>query len=425
MKLLEGHISIDQIVNKPLPSYDDYEATLTPMMHDVRTNGDRALKEYTARFDGAELQSLLVTPQEIAAAKARVSTVYMQTIRNAKDNIEFFHRAQVREGYELRKDGIILGQKITPIDRVGVYAPGGTASYPSSVLMSVIPAKIAGVREVVLATPPAADGTIADEILAVADLLGIERIVKCGGAQAIFALAFGTQSVPKVDKIVGPGNIYVTLAKKMVYGTVGIDMLAGPSEIVVLADDTAAPAYVASDLLAQAEHDALASVMLITPSRALAASVLTEITAQIEHLERRAIAQQALDHNGKIIVTHDMTEAIQLCNTIAPEHLHIYTEDAFAVLDHITAAGSIFLGPYTPVPLGDYYCGTNHIIPIGGNAAFASPVSVDDFVKKSQYAYYTKEALHAAADDVIRFATSEGLHAHAQAIAIRLDDEKE
>jgi histidinol dehydrogenase len=344
-------------------------------------------------------------------------------LRQAKENITFFHEKQLRDGFRLEKaDGIVLGQKYTPIEKVGIYVPGGTAAYPSTVLMNAIPAKIAGVSKIIMTTPADKTGKIRDEILAAAKLCGVDAIYKCGGAQAIAALAYGTESIPAVHKIVGPGNIFVALAKRAVFGKVAIDMIAGPSEILVLADKTADPRCVAADLLSQAEHDKLATAVLVTDSRELALRVRDELEKQIPLLLRSEIARTSIDNNGKIILVESMERAIEISNEIAPEHLEVYTEEPFKYLDSIRNAGSIFLGGYTPEPMGDYFAGPNHTLPTGGSAKFSSPLSVDDFRKKSSYLYYTPDALRHAKDRVTDFAMREGLQAHAKSIEIRFEE---
>ena len=391
----------------------------------MRARGDEALRDYAKKFDHAELGDLLVSQAEIEEAFAAVGEDFIQTLRMAAANIRHFHEHQVHKDFVVTDTpGVLLGQKYTPIERAGVYVPGGTAAYTSTVLMDVIPAKVAGVKEIVMTTPAGPDGKVNPNILAAAAVAGIDRIVKTGGAQAVAALAYGTESVPAVDKIVGPGNIYVATAKRKVFGKVGIDMIAGPSEILVLADDGANPAWVAADLLSQAEHDKLATPVLVTDSEALAEAVQAELERQIPLLPRAAIARESVDTNGKIVVTDDLAKAIEAANLIAPEHLEICTEDPFAVLGSIKNAGSIFLGRNVPEALGDYFAGPNHTLPTSGTARFSSPLGVDDFVKKSSFIYYTKDALGAVQGRIADFAEREGLHAHAKSVTIRFEDEK-
>ena len=405
------------------------EVDVTGAVKDIIANvvrqGDKALLEYCARFDGAQLDNLAVTAEEMDAAMAAVSPELIRILEKAAANIRRFHQAQVRQGFELKEaDGTMVGQKIIPMDRVGIYVPGGTAAYPSTVLMDSIPAKIAGCGEIVMVTPPGKTGKINPAILAAAKIAGIDRIFKVGGAQAVAALAYGTESIPKVDKIVGPGNAYVAEAKRQVFGQVAIDMIAGPSEILVVADSSANPAYVAADLLSQAEHDKLASAVLVTDSMELAKAVQQQIELQLQTLERENIARASIDNNGKIIVADDLDAVIDIANTIAPEHLELCVEDPFAYLPKIRHAGSVFMGKYCPEALGDYLAGPNHTLPTSGTARFSSPLSVDDFVKKTQYIYYTPEALKAVARDVEYFAKTEGLTAHARSAVIRLEEEK-
>ena len=413
----------EEILNRDIRAEHDVEATVDAIIADVRARGDAALKEYALRFDHAELQSVLVTQQEIDEAFAAAEPRFVQTLRQAAANIRAFHKQQVHKNFVMTEQpGVVLGQKYTPIERVGVYVPGGTAAYPSTVLMDVIPAKVAGVKEIIMTTPAGPDGKIAPAILAAASIAGIDRIVKSGGAQAVAALAYGTESVPAVDKIVGPGNIYVATAKRKVFGKVGIDMIAGPSEILVLADGASNPAWVAADLLSQAEHDKLASPVLVTDSRALAEAVRDELERQIPQLPRAAIARESVDTNGKIIITDDLHKAVQAANLIAPEHLELCVEDPFALLHEVQNAGSIFLGRHAPEALGDYFAGPNHTLPTSGTARFSSPLGVDDFVKKSSFIYYTREALGKVQADVADFAEHEGLHAHAKSVTIRFEE---
>ncbi len=395
---------------------------------DIKKEGDAALLRYTERFDGAALTAagLRVTEEELQAAYGRVEESFVTAIRAAAANIRAFHARQKRNSWmDLQPDGTILGQIIRPLKRVGVYVPGGKAAYPSSVLMNVIPAQIAGVPEIVMVTPPSTGGTegIDPYILVAAAEAGVNEIYRVGGAQAIAALAFGTASIAPVDKICGPGNIYVALAKREVYGAVDIDSIAGPSEIVVLADDTAEAAYVAADLLSQAEHDEMASAILVTPSQRLAEAVAAEVERQLRELPREAIARASVDNYGAIIVVESLAEGISVVNRLAPEHLEIVTEDPMGLLGSIENAGAIFLGPYSSEPVGDYFAGPNHIIPTNGTARFSSPVDVDDFIKKSSLIYYSKEALLQDGATIIELARREGLEGHARAIEIRLQNE--
>ncbi len=392
------------------------------IVKNVREKGDAALLEYTARFDKAVFAAgdMRVTAQEIAHAYEKADQEWIDAMREAKRRITAFHEKQKQKTWLEFEDGIHMGQMVRPLQSVGVYVPGGTAAYPSSVLMNVIPAKVAGVKKIVMVTPPGPDGAVSYPLtLVAADIAGVDEIYKAGGAQAIAALAFGTKTVPRVDKIVGPGNIYVANAKREVYGHVGIDMVAGPSEILVIADGSANPSFVAADMLSQAEHDALSAAVLVTPCRALAQAVAAELSKQVAELDRREIAMASLNRYGTIVVTEDLKEAAQIANEVAPEHLELCVCDPYSLLPDIHNAGAIFLGHYAPEPLGDYFAGPNHVLPTSGTARFFSPLSVDDFVKKSSLIYYEKEALRSAAEDIILLARKEGLHAHARAVAIR------
>ena len=412
----------DQILNRDLRAEQDVEEVVDAIIADVRARGDAALRDYALRFDGARLEELEVSAQEMDQALADADPYFLDTLRMAAANIEAFHRRQLRDSFVMtEQDGVILGQKYTPVERAGVYVPGGTAAYPSTVLMDVIPARVAGVPEIVMTTPAGRDGRVDPAILAAASVAGVTRIFKAGGAQAVAALAYGTESVPAVDKIVGPGNIYVATAKRKVYGKVGIDMIAGPSEILVLADGGCSPAWVAADLLSQAEHDRLASPVLVTDSEALALAVQAEVEAQLDALPRRDIARASVETGGKIILCGSLDQAVDVCNIIAPEHLELCVEDPFALLGRIKNAGSIFLGRNVPEALGDYFAGPNHTLPTSGTARFSSPLSVDDFVKKMQYTYYTKPALEKAQFSVSTFAKKEGLTGHARSVDIRFD----
>ena len=419
------NIEAREILNREIQSYTEYEGTVREIVGDVLARGDAAVLDYSRRFDCPTLEALEVDTAEIEAAWRSVDADFLAVLREAKENIEFFHRHQLHDGFRLEKeDGIVLGQKYTPIRRVGVYVPGGTAAYPSTVLMNTVPAKIAGVSEVIMVTPAGRDGKVKPEILAAAKLCGVDRVFRCGGAQAVAALAYGTESIPAVDKIVGPGNIFVALAKKLVFGKVSIDMIAGPSEILVIADETADPVCVAADLLSQAEHDKLAAAVLVTPSRTLAEAVSAELERQIPLLPRAEIARAAIDTAGKIILTRDIDEALDMANAIAPEHLEVAVDDPFALLPRIENAGSVFLGKNSPEPVGDYFAGTNHTLPTGGSAKFSSPLSVDDFVKKTSYLYYSREALSKAKNKIADFAHREGLDAHARSVLVRFEEEK-
>ena len=403
----------------------DVEGVVSEIIATVVKKGDEALYEYAKRFDKAELTSLEVSEEEIEEAFGSVEPEFLDILREAAENIRHFHEKQVRNSFIINdKKGIVMGQKVTPIEKVGLYVPGGTAAYPSTVLMDSSPAKIAGCEQIVMVTPPTKDGKVNPVILAAAKIAGVDRIFKMGGAQAVAALAYGTETVPKVDKIVGPGNAYVAEAKKQVFGRVSIDMIAGPSEILVVADATAEAKHVAADLLSQAEHDKLASAVLVTDSMDLAKMVQEQIEVQLKTLEREEIARASIDNNGKIIVAEDLEAVIDIANTIAPEHLELCVEDPFAYLPKIRHAGSVFMGKYCPEALGDYLAGPNHTLPTSGTARFSSPLSVDDFVKKTQYIYYTPDALKAGARDVDYFAKTEGLTAHARSAMIRLEEEK-
>lgn len=419
-----GEVPNSEIFARSVPKID-VAGTVAEIIKNVRENGDKALFEYCEKFDKAQLSSLAVTKEEIDEALSLVEPEFLEILEKAAKNIRKFHSRQVRNSFIINdEDGIVIGQKIIPVDRAGLYVPGGTATYPSTVLMDAIPAKIAGCREVVMVTPPTKDGKVNPVILAAAYVAGIDRIFKVGGAQAIAALAYGTQSIPKVDKIVGPGNAFVAEAKKQVFGVVSIDMIAGPSEILIVADGKSNPAYVAADLLSQAEHDKMASAVLVTDSAELARNVSTELEKQIPLLERREIARESVDVNGKIIVSDTLDVAIEIANEIAPEHLELCVDNPFDKLDSIRHAGSIFMGRNCPEALGDYFAGPNHTLPTSGTAKFSSPLSVDDFIKKTQYTYYTKDALKKVAFDVAAFAKKEGLTAHAKSAVIRVEDEQ-
>ena len=393
---------------------------VTAIVSDVADRGDEALFDYCERFDKVKLDCLEVSPEEIDRAMEEVSQELLSAMELAAKNIREFHRHQLREGFTLRReDGVCMGQKVTPIEKVGLYIPGGTAAYPSTVLMLAIPAKLAGCSEIVITTPPSKNGSVAAPILAAAKLAGVTRIFKVGGAQAVAALAYGTNTVPKVDKIVGPGNAYVAEAKRQVFGLVNIDMIAGPSEILVVADATCDPSHVAADLLSQAEHDKMASAVLVTDSKALAEAVSEEVERQLQLLPRQEIARASIENNGRIIVTEDLYLAIDAANELAPEHLEICVDDPMPYLDRIQNAGSVFLGKYCPESLGDYLAGPNHTLPTSGTARFSSPLSVDDFVKKTQFTYFTPDALKKVTGDIGVFARAEGLEAHARSAESR------
>lgn len=418
-------VPTSEILTRAILAEENVDAAVDAVLSAVQTEGDTALRRFEKQFDGAELDDLFVTQAELDAAESQVSPELLETLRQAADNIRAFHARQTHSDFILTdKPGVVMGQRYTPIESVGVCVPGTPVAFPSTVLMDVIPAKIAGVREIIMATPPALDGTIAPAALAAAKIAGVTKILKCGGAQAVAAMAYGTQSVPKVDKIVGPGGAYVAAAKRKVFGLVSIDMIAGPSEILVLADGKSNPKWVAADMLSQAEHDKLASAVLVTDSRTLAEAVRDELEIQLESLPRKDVARASIDNNGKIIVTDSLEKAAEAANRIAPEHLELCVDEPFALLPRIRNAGSIFLGRNAPEALGDYFAGPNHTLPTSGTARFSSPLSVDDFVKKSSFLYYTQEALQAVSSQVQSFARQEGLEAHARAIAVR-DGERE
>ena len=419
-----GEVANEDIFARVTPTVN-VEEIVTGIIQNVRTQGDAALFEYTKKFDKAELSSLLVTEEEIKEALACVEERFINILKKAAANIRKFHERQVRNSFIINdEDGIVIGQKVIPVDRAGLYVPGGTAAYPSTVLMDSIPAKIAGCKEVVIVTPPNAEGKINPVILAAAHIAGVDKIFKVGGAQAIAALAYGTETIPKVDKIVGPGNAFVAEAKKQVFGQVSIDMIAGPSEILIVADGKTNPRHVAADLLSQAEHDKLASAVLVTDSKELAEAVQAELEVQIPKLARAEIARASIDNNGRIIVADNLDKVIEIANELAPEHLELCVEQPFDYLDKIRHAGSIFMGRYCPEALGDYFAGPNHTLPTSGTAKFSSPLSVDDFVKKTQYTYYTREALECVAQDVAYFAETEGLTAHAKSAVIRMEEDE-
>lgn len=418
-----GEESNSEIFARAVPQVD-VAAVVSEIIENVKNQGDKALFEYNKKFDGAELCSLTVSAQEMAEALAQTDAGFMDVLKRAAENIRKFHARQVRNSFIINdENGVIIGQKVIPVDTAGLYVPGGTAAYPSTVLMDAIPAKLAGCKEVVIVTPPGKDGKINPVILAAAHVAGVDRIFKVGGAQAIAALAYGTETLPKADKIVGPGNAFVAEAKKQVFGQVSIDMIAGPSEILIVADKNSDARYVAADLLSQAEHDTMASAVLVTDSYDLALAVQSELEKQIPLLKRAEIARTSIENNGKIIVAEDIRAAIEIANEIAPEHLELCVDAPFDWLDEIRHAGSVFMGRNCPEALGDYFAGPNHTLPTGGTAKFSSPLSVDDFVKKTQYTYYTKDAFRRVAKDVAYFAAQEGLTAHARSALIRTEED--
>ena len=420
IKILKyGEIDNSEIFNRGTAA-TDVSDIVSAIIADVRANGDKALYEYSKKFDKADLTSLEVTEEEIQAAFEAAGEKFVSILEKAAENIRAFHEKQVRTGFVINeKDGIVLGQKILPLETVGLYVPGGTASYPSSVLMNGIPAKIAGVKNIIMVTPPGRDGSVRAEILAAAKIAGVDRIFKVGGAQAVAALAYGTESIPKADKIMGPGNAFVAEAKKQVYGVCGIDMIAGPSEILIVADGKTDPRYAAADLLSQAEHDKMASAVLVTDDMDFAERTAEEVERQLALLPREEIARASIDNNGKIIVAENLETAVDIANEIAPEHLEICTDAPFDLLNRIKNAGSVFMGRSCPEALGDYFAGPNHTLPTGGTARFSSPLSVDDFVKKYSFTYYTSDALEAVADDIAYFAEKEGLSAHGRSVTVR------
>ncbi len=422
IKIMEyGAVKDDEIFARGTAERD-VSGIVKEIIDDVVARGDAALLELTEKFDKVKLSSLEVSAEEIEEAFELMDDDFVRIIKTAAENIEAFHKRQVRNSFVIaEKDGVVCGQKVIPIEKVGLYVPGGTAAYPSTVLMDSVPAKIAGCKQIVMVTPPSKDGKVAPAILAAAKIAGVDKIYKVGGAQAIAALANGTESVPKVDKIVGPGNAFVAEAKKQVFGKVSIDMIAGPSEILVVADGKSNPKFVAADLLSQAEHDRMASAVLVTESKELAYAVAEEVELQLKALPREEIARESIDNNGKIIIVENIDKAIDIANAIAPEHLELVLDNPFDVLDKVKHAGSIFMGRYCPEALGDYYSGANHTLPTSGTARFSSPLSVDDFVKKTQFTYYTKDALEKVANDVARFANEEGLQAHAKSATVRFE----
>lgn len=411
----------DMLKSRTQSVSDDITGKVRGVIDAVRKNGDAALYRYSAIFDGVTLDHLELSAAERAEAVSKVPAALYETMKKAAENIRAYHQHQLADGYEFTDGGKTLGRVVRPLGRVGVYVPGGTAAYPSTVLMNCIPAKVAGVSEIILVTPPKADG-INPAIAAAAEIAGVDRIFTVGGAQAVAALAYGTATVPQVDKIVGPGNMFVAEAKRQVYGTVAIDMIAGPSEVLVIADASANSKYIAADLLSQLEHDRAASAVLITTEEGLAEAVGNELVRQVSRLPRKDIAGASLADYSAAVIVHNMTEAVEIANRVAPEHLEIVTEDPYVLLPQIENAGSVFLGEYAPEPMGDYFAGANHVLPTNGTARFSSPLSVDDFVKKMSYLSYTKEAFFRDADDVIRFAETEGLSAHANSVRVRRNE---
>lgn len=422
IKIYEGGLKAEDIFDRT-EEKNTVGEIVADIIADVRKNGDAALKAYSEKFDGAKLDSLEVSAEEIDAAFAALEPEFVAIIEEAAENIREFHRHQVRTGFAITpRDGVVLGQRVIPLERVGLYVPGGTASYPSSVLMNCIPAKLAGCDEIVMVTPPSKDGSIKPAILVAAKIAGVDRIFKVGGAQAVAALAYSTETIPQVDKIVGPGNVFVAEAKRQVFGIVAIDMIAGPSEILVIADGTCNPKFVAADMLSQAEHDKNASAVLVTDSIDLAKAVSAELEVQIPQLSRAEIARVSVDNNGKIIVVDDLNKAIEMSNAIAPEHLEVCVDRPFDLLPLIRNAGSVFLGKNCPEALGDYFAGPNHTLPTSGTARFSSPLSVDDFVKKSSFMSYSQQALEAVYEKIDAFAQKEGLQAHGKSVTVRFED---
>ncbi|OEF99564.1 histidinol dehydrogenase [Vulcanibacillus modesticaldus] len=415
---------INKIMSRNQIEFEEINRIVEEILANVKKNRDDALRDYTLKFDRVEIENFLVSQAEIDEAFNNIDQGLKEALLNAKKNIEKYHEKQLIQSYYLKEGkDIILGRLVNPIEKVGIYVPGGSAAYPSTVLMNAIPAKIAGVEEIIMITPPGKDGKIKDSILVAAAIAGVDKIFKVGGAQGIGALAFGTESIPKVSKIVGPGNIYVAMAKKRVSGYVGIDMIAGPSEILIIADEMANAKFIAADLISQAEHDEMAASILLTDSRNLAEKVVEELAKQVEKLERKEIINKSLNNYGAIIITSNLEESIEIANQIAPEHLEILTEDPFAVVEKIKNAGAIFLGEFSPEPVGDYFAGPNHTLPTSSTAKFSSPLGVDDFLKKTSLIYYSKEALKGIKESVIQIANDEGLTAHANSVKIRFEEE--
>ena len=418
IKILKG-VSVNDILSRKSEENADIEKSVKEIVETVRLNGDKALKEYSLKFDKIALDNFKVTEEEMLEAENLVSNEYKQILIEASSNIKKFHEKQLRSGFEIKEGDKKVGQKVVPLNRVGIYVPGGTASYPSTVLMNAIPAKIAGVKEIVMVSPPMKNGKLRPEVLVSAKIAGVTEIYKVGGAQAISALAYGTESIKRVDKITGPGNIFVATAKKQVFGVVDIDMIAGPSEIMIIADKSANPVFVSADLLSQAEHDKMATAVLLTDSESLALAVQKEVDRQLNLLERKEIASCSIENNGKIILVEDIGKAVELSNALAPEHLEICTENPEEVFDGILNAGSVFIGNYTPEALGDYFAGTNHTLPTSGTAKYASALGVEDFIKTVQYISYSEIELNKVAEKIEIFAKSEGLTAHANSVTVR------
>lgn len=416
----EGKAYLKNIKDRAESIETDVNAIVSDILKNIKENGDKAVLEYTRKFDSSNVDSLTVTAEEIENAYKNVDAEFIEALKTAKANITEFHEKQKSKGWIVTKEkGVVMGQTVRGLARVGIYVPGGTAAYPSSVLMNAIPAKVAGVEKIVMVTPPRKDGTISESILVAADMAGVDEIYKVGGAQAIGALAYGTETIEKVDKIVGPGNIFVATAKRSVFGLVDIDMIAGPSEILVVSDEAGDESFIAADLMSQAEHDKLASATLVTTSEKLAIKVQAQLKVQVEQLSRKEIIKASLKDYGVILIVDDIKEAIDMANKIAPEHLELVVKDPFLYLGEIKNAGSIFLGSYSPEPLGDYMAGPNHVLPTSGSARFFSPLSVDDFIKKSSYIYYSEDALGEVKDKIIKLADTEGLTAHANSIKVR------
>lgn len=414
---------IETLKERSASGAKDVSDIVQDIIENVKLNGDKAVEEYTVKFDGKAPENIEITKDEIDTLVSQCDKDYIETLKKAAKNIEDFHKRQIQQSWLTTKEnGVILGQRIRGLERVGLYVPGGTAAYPSSVLMNAIPAKLAGCKEIIMTTPPTSNGKPNPDILAAAMIAGVDRVFLMGGAQAVAALAYGTEKVPKVDKIVGPGNIFVATAKKLLYGVVDIDMIAGPSEILIIADKTANPKFLAADLMSQAEHDRLASSILLTDYEPLAQQVIDELNRQITKLSRQEIIAESLENYGAIIVCKDMSQAVDFANELAPEHLEVCCENPMEYIGKLDNAGSVFLGNYSPEPLGDYFAGPNHVLPTSGTARFFSPLSVDSFVKKSSFIYYTEDALNNDAEDIVRFAETEGLTAHANSIKVRFDN---
>lgn len=416
------NIVLDMLRQRKEANTTEIEQRVKAILNAVKIDGDNALKRYTKEFDKIDLNFIEVSTEEVDEAFNNIDKEFIDILKESKTNIEGYHENQKQKGYIYTKDlGVYMGQRVIPLDKVGLYVPGGTAAYPSSVLMNAVPAKIAGVEEIVMVTPPNKEGKVNPNIIAAAKIAGVDRIFKVGGAQAIAALAYGTETIPKVSKIVGPGNAYVAEAKRAVYGEVGIDMVAGPSEISIIADEKANAKFIAADLMSQAEHDILASSILLTTSKDLAEDVIKELKVQVEKLSRKEIIKSSLEKYGRIIICKNIDECVEMVNLISPEHLEILTESPMEILGQIKNAASIFLGEYTPEPVGDYFGGTNHVLPTNGNARFSSPLSVDDFIKKSSFLYYSKEALIRDGDKIIKFTDKEGLSAHGNSVKVRIN----